>query len=133
MEPAHRSALARVPEDLQFVVPRGSEELRDGDTEPLRTQRVGEDGCLEPTFRYDDVAGEAGLGAEQPESRCVADAAALREGRGLFGDLETDPVPAREHRGDLLRGTHGALPLVLGPITRALSRMRDQIEPYGHT
>src|SRR5665811_114042 len=132
MEPAHRSAFARVAEGLQLVVPRGSEKLGDRDTQRLRTERVGEEGGLEPTFRYDDVAGEAGLGAEQPEPRRVADAAALREGRGLFGDLETDPVPAREHGGDLLWGAHGALPRVLRPIARALSGLWDPVEPYGH-
>src|SRR5665647_919804 len=132
MEPAHRSAFARVAEGLQLVVPGGSEKLGDRDTQWLRTERVGEDRGLEPTFRYDDVAGEACLGAEQPESRRVADAAALREGRGLFGDLETDPVPAREHGGDLLWGADGALPRVLRPIARALSGLWDPVEPYGH-
>src|SRR5665811_165740 len=87
MEPAHRSALTRVAEGLQLVVPGGSEELGDRDTQRLRTERVGEERGLEPTFRHDDVAGEAGLGAEQPEPGRVADAAALREGRGLFGCL----------------------------------------------
>src|SRR5450631_1871018 len=125
MEPAHRGALARVPEDLQLVVPGGSEELGDRDTQRLRSERVGEERGLEPTLRYDDVARQAGLGAEQPEPRRVADAAALREGRGLFSDLEPDPVPAREHGRDLLRGADGALPRVLRPIARALSGLRD--------
>src|SRR5665647_2455447 len=51
MEPAHRSAFARVAEGLQLVVPGGSEKLGDRDTQWLRTERVGEDRGLEPVGR----------------------------------------------------------------------------------
>lgn len=67
MEPADRGALARVPEGLQFVVPRFAEELGDlGGQLGLAGRRAGDRGA-QPVLGDEDVAVDARDGVKDPQ------------------------------------------------------------------
>ena len=78
VQPAHRRALAGVPEGLQLVVPRLAEQLVDLDLEQrgVPQRRLHHRG-LEPVLGDHDVAVQAGHGVEDAEVGRVGVAGAL--------------------------------------------------------
>jgi IMP dehydrogenase/GMP reductase len=117
VEPADGGAVGGAAERLELVVPGRAQEpaelifQRRRRAAPLGQQHDRP----EPVLGDHDVAVGAGRRGEQAEVGRVAMPHAVTAGRAVLGDLEPEPVPARQRGRDRPRRTRLSLPGELGP------------------
>ena len=126
VEPADRGAVGGAAERLELVVPGGAEQ-----PVQLVIQRRGAGPAgqvqhrAEPVLRHHDVAVGRGHGGERAELGRVAVPHAVTAGRGVLGDLEPEPVPPGQRRGDRSGRARPPLPGQFGAERARGGRLAD--------
>src|SRR6201999_3487031 len=103
VEPADGSAVACPAERLELIVPRAAKKLLKLLLEDNRAAGAEGERGAELVLRDDDVAVGARRGGEEPEVGRVAVAHGVAAYGCFLGDLEAQPLPAREGGRDRAR------------------------------